>query len=58
MGYYEMGLEIAAIWLSFDMKSGEITDNYRDNVHCKNLNEQELKWVVNKAKEQLEKDEN
>ncbi|AGE75984.1 hypothetical protein P9W99_26730 [Bacillus cereus] len=53
-----MGLEIAAIWLSFDMQSGEITDNYRDNVHCKNLNEQELKWVVNRAKEQLEKDKN
>ncbi|MGF9860264.1 hypothetical protein ABEX55_25025 [Priestia endophytica] len=53
MSYYEMGLEIAAIWLSLDMKSGEITDNYRDNVHCKNLNEKELEWVVNTAKERL-----
>ncbi|MES5865330.1 hypothetical protein [Bacillus cereus group sp. RP32] len=53
MNYYEMGLEIAAIWLSLDMRSGQITDNYRDNVHCKNLNEKDLEWVVNMAKERL-----
>ncbi|WP_176546868.1 hypothetical protein [Bacillus toyonensis] len=55
MSYYGVGLEIAAIWLSFDMQSGDITDNYRDNVHCKNLNEEELVWGVNRAKEKMEK---
>ncbi|WP_410982457.1 hypothetical protein [Bacillus cereus] len=58
MSYYEMGLEIAAIWLSFDLRNGNITDNYRDNVFYKNLNEQDLEWVVNRAKEQLEENEN
>ncbi len=53
-----MGLEIAAIWLSFDLRNGNITDNYRDNVFYKNLNEQDLEWVVNRAKEQLEENEN
>ncbi|WP_172452098.1 hypothetical protein V6946_27660 [Bacillus sp. PPSBB_2] len=53
MNHYEMGLETASIWLSLDIENGKITDNYRENSFCKDLNEQELEWVVNRAKERL-----
>ena len=57
MSHYEMGLETASIWLSLDIEQGKITDNYRDNSFCKDLNEQELEWVVNRAKERLKESE-
>ncbi|MBU4640091.1 hypothetical protein [Bacillus toyonensis] len=57
MSHYEMGLETASIWLSLDIEHGKITDNYRDNSFCRDLNEQELKWVVKRAKERLKESE-